>query len=47
MKEEAELEYQELKDFLSFYAERHLKTDGLASDKTPVASLEALGHPPN
>ncbi|SHH62185.1 hypothetical protein SAMN05444169_8408 [Bradyrhizobium erythrophlei] len=42
MKEEAELEYQELKDFLSFYAERYLKTDGLPSDKAPVASLEAL-----
>jgi hypothetical protein len=42
MKEEAELEYQELKDFLSFYAGGYLKTDSLPSDKTPVASLEAL-----
>jgi len=40
--EEAELEYVKMKDFLSFYAEGYLKTDGLPPDKQPMASLETL-----
>ena len=31
-----------MKDFLSFYAERFLTTDGLPPHKQPIASLEAL-----
>jgi hypothetical protein len=42
MQEEAELDYAKMKDFLSFYAERYLKADGLAPDKQPVVCLEAL-----
>jgi hypothetical protein len=42
MKEEAEFEYQKMKDFLSFFAERYFKADGLPPDKRPIASLEAL-----
>jgi hypothetical protein len=42
MQEEAELEYAKMKDFLSFYAERYLKVEGLSPDKQPIASLEAL-----
>jgi hypothetical protein len=42
MQEEAELDYAKMKDFLSFYAERYLKADGLAPDEQPVACLEAL-----
>ena len=42
MQEEAESEYARMKDFLSFFAERYLKADGLSPDQQPVASLEAL-----
>jgi hypothetical protein len=42
MQKEAELEYAKMKDFLSFYAERYLKAEGLSPDKQPIASLEAL-----
>jgi|ERR1700679_1251282 hypothetical protein len=42
MQEEVELEYAKMKDFLSFYAERYLKAEGLSPDKQPIASLEAL-----
>ena len=42
MQEESELEYAKMKDFLSFYAERYLKAEGLPPDKQPMASLEAL-----
>jgi predicted ATPase len=42
MQKEAELEYAKMKDFLSFYAERYLKAEGLPPDKQPIASLEAL-----
>jgi hypothetical protein len=42
MQKEAELEYAKMKDFLSFYAERYLKADGLPPEKQPIASLEAL-----
>jgi hypothetical protein len=42
MQEEAELPYAKMKDFLSFYAERYLKAEGLSPDKQPIASLEAL-----
>jgi hypothetical protein len=31
-----------MKDFLSFYAERYLKVEGLPPEKQPMASLEAL-----
>jgi predicted ATPase len=40
--QEDELEYAKMKDFLSFYAERYLKAEGLSPDKQPIASLEAL-----
>ena len=42
MEDEAEFEYQKMKDFLSFYAERYLRAEGLPPDKQPIASLEAL-----
>ena len=42
MQEETGLEYAKMKDFLSFYAERYLKVEGLPPEKQPVASLEAL-----
>jgi len=42
MQHESELEYAKMKDFLSFYAERYLKAEGLPPDKQPIASLEAL-----
>ena len=42
MREEAELEYAKMKDFLSFYAERYFDVEGLSPDKQPIASLEAL-----
>jgi len=42
MQDESELEYAKMKDFLSFYAERYLKAEGLPPDKQPIASLEAL-----
>jgi hypothetical protein len=42
MQKEAELEYAKMKEFLSFYAERYLKAEGLLPDKQPIASLEAL-----
>ena len=42
MQDESKLEYAKLKDFLSFYAERYLKVDGLPPDQHPIASLEAL-----
>jgi hypothetical protein len=42
MKEEDELEYAKMKEFLSFYAERYLKVENLPSEKQPIASLEAL-----
>jgi hypothetical protein len=37
-----EAEYMKMKDFLSFYAERYLRAEGLHPDKQPIASLEAL-----
>jgi hypothetical protein len=42
MQDESELEYAKMKDFLSFYAERYLKAEGLPLDKEPMACLEAL-----
>ena len=42
MQKEAELDYAKMKDFLSFYAGRYLKADGLPPEKQPIASLEAL-----
>jgi hypothetical protein len=42
MQGDAELDYAKMKDFLSFYAERYLKAEGLSPDKQPIASLEAL-----
>jgi hypothetical protein len=42
MQEKAELEYGQMKDFLSFYAERYLKIDGLPLEKQPLSSLEIL-----
>src|SRR5216684_8018923 len=42
MGEEGELEYAKMKDFLSFYAERYLKVEGLSPEKQPIAFLEAL-----
>jgi hypothetical protein len=42
MQEDTELEYARMKDFLSFYAERYLKVEGLPPEKQPVASLESL-----
>jgi len=42
MQEDAELEYAKMKDFLSFFAERYLKAEGLSPNKQPIASLEAL-----
>jgi predicted ATPase len=42
MQDESKLEYAKMKDFLSFYAERYLKAEGLPPDKQPIASLEAL-----
>jgi hypothetical protein len=37
-----ELDYAKMKEFLSFYAERYLRVDGLPPDKQPIASLKAL-----
>src|ERR1700730_9650661 len=37
-----ELDYAKMKEFLSFYAERYLRADGLPPDKQPIASLKAL-----
>lgn len=42
MQNESELKYAKMKDFLSFYAERYLKAEGLPPDKQPIANLEAL-----
>ncbi len=42
MQGESDLEYAKMKGFLSFYAERYLKVEGLSPDKQPIASLEAL-----
>ncbi|MBP0115727.1 MULTISPECIES: hypothetical protein [Bradyrhizobium] len=42
MQDEPELKYARMKDFLSFYAERYLKAEGLPPDRQPIASLEAL-----
>jgi hypothetical protein len=42
MQDESELEYAKMKDFLSFYAERYLKAEGLPPDKQPMACLAAL-----
>ena len=42
MQTEPDLEYAKMKDFLSFYAERYLKVEGLPPEKQPIASLEAL-----
>lgn len=42
MMEERELEYAELKDFFSFFAERYLRVDNLPPEKQPIASLKAL-----
>ena len=42
MQDEAELEYSNLKDFLSYYAERYLKVENLPAEKQPLARLEAL-----
>lgn len=42
MQDESELKYAKMKDFLSFYAERYLKAEGLPPDKQPIANLEAL-----
>ena len=42
MQDESELKYAKMKDFLSYYAERYLKAEGLPPDKQPIASLEAL-----
>jgi hypothetical protein len=41
-RQETELEYAKMKDFLSFYAERYLMVEGLPPEKQPIASLEAL-----
>ena len=42
MEDKSELAYAKMKEFLSFYAERYLKADGLSLDRQPIASLEAL-----
>jgi hypothetical protein len=42
MQKETELEYGRMKEFLSFYAVRYLKIEGLPPEKQPIASLEAI-----
>jgi hypothetical protein len=42
MRKEAEPEYEKMKEFLSFYAERYLQVSGLPPEKQPIASLETL-----
>jgi hypothetical protein len=42
MQKEAELEYAKMKDFLSFYAGRYLKVEGLPPEKQPIVNLEVL-----
>ena len=42
MQDESEFEYAKMKDFLSFFAERYLKAEGLLPDKEPMACLAAL-----
>ncbi|MBR0751618.1 hypothetical protein JQ604_05450 [Bradyrhizobium jicamae] len=42
MQNNSKLEYAQMKGFLSFYAERYLKAEGLPADKLPIARLEAL-----
>jgi hypothetical protein len=42
MQKETELEYIKMRDFLSFYAERYLRVEGLPPERQPIASLEAL-----
>ncbi len=42
MQDEAKVEYVQMKDFLSFYAERYLEIETLPPEKRPIASLELL-----
>jgi hypothetical protein len=42
MKEEAELEYAKMKEFLSFYAEKYLDIVKLPVEERPIACLEEL-----
>lgn len=42
MQDDPELEYAQMKDFLSFFAEQYLKVGDLAPDKRPMAVGEAL-----
>jgi hypothetical protein len=43
MTELSEHEYNELKEFLSFYSSRYMSIDRVASELRPVACLEILG----
>jgi hypothetical protein len=42
MRQDADLEYAELKAFLSFYDDRYLNVGSLPPEKRPTANLEAL-----
>lgn len=42
MQQESNREYVELKEFLSFYADRYFNVGGLPPEKRPTATLEAL-----
>src|SRR5713101_3045491 len=42
MQDEAKVEYVQMKDSLSFYAERYLEIETLPPEKRPIASLELL-----
>ncbi len=42
MSEKSESDYQKMKEFLSFYAERYLNNPNLPPEKRPTAVLEAL-----
>ena len=42
VREDPELEYAKMKEFLSFYTERYLNMGGLPAEKQPLASLEEL-----
>src|SRR4051812_25500572 len=42
MGQEPDREYAEMKEFLSFFADRYLSSEGLPPEKPPMAILEAL-----
>jgi uncharacterized protein with GYD domain len=41
-RQEAQREYEELKQFFSFYSDRYLNIEGLAPESRPAACLETL-----